>query len=95
MAGSPAAALSDNTYSITLKRNDVSITDAVVTLSVSSPDGVVRVNNVTVPHIAAGVYSYNAQPSTVPVAGAYIATWNAVDGTGKALHRVEPFEVVA
>lgn len=95
MAGSPAAALSDNLYSITLKRNSQPILTATVTLSVSSPDGVVRVNSVTVPHIAAGVYTYSAAPSTAPMTGTYTATWNAVDATNKTLNRVEPFVVVA
>lgn len=94
MAGSPPAALSDNTYSFTLTRNSVPITNATVTLTVVGPDGVTRVNNVSVPHIASGVYSYSAAPSASPTPGTYTATWNAVDVTNKTLHRVEPFVVV-
>ena len=93
-AVAPMLADSDNTFTLTLSKDGARQTAATVTLSLTKPDGTAALTGVAVAHTANGVYVYNAAPSATPVAGTYIAIWNAVL-TGKTWHREEAVIVSA
>lgn len=88
----PPRALSDNILSITVTRAGVPATNATVVVSVVTPSGVTTLDEASVPHVAHGVYQYDAAPDVWPVDGTYTVTWH-LTSDDKVLNRVEPVVV--